>query len=95
MNNQELIRRYQAQRQSRRTVEGVWNEITRYVFLAFVYGLTFLAVLTRSRNDADTTMIDLSLFLMCALIVSPVSWTHHHPLLLLPFALCLGNKPSF
>ena len=32
MTNEELIRRYQAQRTARRTVEGIWNEVTRFVF---------------------------------------------------------------
>jgi len=71
---------------------GTLFKNTRYIILVFIYGLTFLAVLMPSKDKSDTSNIDISLILLCALIVSPVSWTHYYMLLLLPIAFCLGTR---
>jgi Glycosyltransferase family 87 len=74
-------------------VDVDWRfKLLRYVLFTILIGATLVTVWRcRRLESAVTQNLEFSIFLVLALVVSPISWTHYYLLLLLPMALYLGD----
>jgi hypothetical protein len=75
-------------------VEVMWElRLLRYAFAAALLGMCgHLFMRYPGRDPKQTQLLELSMVLCVALIISPISWTHYYLLLLLPLCLYVGKR---
>jgi Glycosyltransferase family 87 len=65
----------------------------RYLVATVLLGMSWrLFVRDPGANPKETQLLELSMVLCVALIISPISWTHYYLLLLLPLSLYAGRR---
>jgi hypothetical protein len=72
----------------------IWElRLLRYAFAAGLMGICCLVFMRDpGTNPKQTQILELSMVLCVALIISPISWTHYYLLLLLPLCLYVGGR---
>lgn len=75
-------------------VRVAWElRLLRYVFAAILLGIIYQIFMRQPGiNLKQSQLLELSMVLCVALIISPISWTHYYLLLLLPFSLYVGKR---